>query len=36
MDSLLAATALHHQLTIVTRNTTDFPDDVPLLNPWPV
>ncbi len=35
MDSLLAATALQHQLTIVTRNTTDFSDDVPLLNPWP-
>jgi predicted nucleic acid-binding protein len=34
MDSLLAATALHHQLTIVTRNTGDFPDDVTLLNPW--
>jgi toxin FitB len=36
MDSLLAATALRHQLTIVTRNTTDFPDDVPLVNPWTV
>jgi toxin FitB len=34
MDSLLAATALRHQLTIVTRNTADFPDDVPVLNPW--
>ena len=34
LDSLLAATALQHQLTIVTRNTTDFPDDVPRLNPW--
>jgi predicted nucleic acid-binding protein len=34
MDSLLAATALQHNLTIVTRNTSDFPDDVPLLNPW--
>jgi hypothetical protein len=34
MDSFLAATALHHQLTIVTRNTADFPDDVPVLNPW--
>jgi predicted nucleic acid-binding protein len=32
---LMAATALQHDLTIVTRNTTDFPDDVPLLNPWP-
>lgn len=34
MDSLLAATALQHHLTIVTRNTYDFPEDVPLLNPW--
>jgi toxin FitB len=34
MDSFLAATALHHQLTIVTRNTAGFPDDVPVLNPW--
>ena len=36
MYSLLAATALQHQLTIVTRNTSDFPDDVPVLNPWAV
>ncbi len=34
MDSLIAATALEHQLILVTRNTNDFPDDVPLLNPW--
>jgi predicted nucleic acid-binding protein len=34
MDSLLAATALVHDLTIVTRNTADFPSDVPTLNPW--
>ena len=34
MDSLLAATALQHQLTIATRNTADFPDDVPRQNPW--
>jgi predicted nucleic acid-binding protein len=34
MDSLVAATALHHQLTLVTRNTGDFPEDVPVLNPW--
>jgi len=34
MDSLIAATALQHQLTLVTRNTEDFPDDVPILNPW--
>ena len=35
MDSLLAATALHHHgLTLVTRNTGDFPEDVPVWNPW--
>ena len=36
IDSLLAATALQHHLTIVTRNTADFPEDVPVLNPWTV
>ncbi|GMA14821.1 type II toxin-antitoxin system VapC family toxin [Deinococcus metallilatus] len=35
MDSLLAATALHHGLTLVTCNTADFEAlGVPLLNPW--
>jgi len=34
MDSLLAATALHHRWTVVTRNTSDFPDEVPVVNPW--
>lgn len=34
MDSLIAATALVHQLTVVTRNTGDFPDDVKTFNPW--
>jgi predicted nucleic acid-binding protein len=34
MDSLIAATALQHQLTLVTRNTDDFPHDVPIFNPW--
>lgn len=34
MDSIVAATALHHHLTLVTRNTGDFPEDVPVLNPW--
>lgn len=37
VDSLLAATALVHRLTIVTRNTKDFEDlGVQVLNPWPV
>lgn len=35
MDALLAATALHHDLTVVTRNTSDFEAfGVTLLNPW--
>jgi predicted nucleic acid-binding protein len=35
VDSLLAATALIHGLTVVTRNTKDFEGcAVPLLNPW--
>jgi predicted nucleic acid-binding protein len=34
-DGLIAATALHHGLTVVTRNVKDFADlGVPLLNPW--
>lgn len=33
-DSLLAATALAHGLTLATRNTLDFPDEVPVVNPW--
>jgi predicted nucleic acid-binding protein len=33
-DSLLAATALAHGHTLATRNVTDFPDDVPVVNPW--
>ncbi len=35
IDSLLAATALHHELRLVTRNARDF--DYPgleVLNPW--
>lgn len=34
-DALIAATALVHQLTIVTRNVEDFaPTGANLLNPW--
>lgn len=35
IDSLIAATALHHDLSLVTRNTQDF--DIPglvVFNPW--
>jgi len=35
IDGLLAATALHHNLTIVSRNSSDFAGtQVPILNPW--
>ena len=35
IDALLAATALHHGLTFVTRNTADIrPTRVPVFNPW--
>ena len=34
-DGLIAATALVHSMTVVTRNTADFaPMGVALLNPW--
>lgn len=34
-DALIAATALVHALTVVTRNVKDFePTGVPLVNPW--
>ena len=34
-DSFIAATALVHGMTVVTRNIADFETaDVPLLNPW--
>lgn len=34
MDSLIAATAIEHHLTLVTRNLADFPADLPVFNPW--
>jgi toxin FitB len=35
IDGLLAATALHHNLTLVSRNVKDFATaGVPLFNPW--
>ena len=37
IDGLLAATALQHDLTLVTRNTKDFAGlEVLLINPWEV
>lgn len=34
-DGLIAATALVHAMTVVTRNVADFaPTGVPILNPW--
>jgi toxin FitB len=35
IDGLLAATALHHHLTIVSRNSSHFqPSQVRVFNPW--
>ncbi len=35
LDSLIAAIALHHRCTLVTRNEHDFIDTgVPVINPW--
>ena len=34
LDSLVAATALVHNLTVATRNVSDFPSDVKTVNPW--
>jgi predicted nucleic acid-binding protein len=34
-DAMIAATAVAHNLTVVTRNTRDFDKlGVPVLNPW--
>lgn len=36
-DAMIAATALEHSFTVVSRNTADFrATGVQLLNPWPV
>jgi predicted nucleic acid-binding protein len=36
-DLIIAATALHHDLTVVTRNTNDFARvGVSLVDPWTV
>lgn len=35
MDALIAATAVQQELTLVTRNVSDFEAlDIPLVNPW--
>lgn len=35
IDGLMAATALHHNLTVVSRNATNFTNtQVQVLNPW--
>ena len=35
IDGLLAATALHHNLAIVSRNVSDSANtEAPILNPW--
>ena len=37
VDGLIAATALEHDLTVVTRNVRDFAGfGVPVLNPWEI
>ena len=34
-DLLIAATAAHHKMTVVTRNSKDFDrHGIPVLNPW--
>ncbi len=36
IDGLLAATAIRHGMSLVTRNTQDFEDlGLPVINPWP-
>ena len=33
-DAMIAATALVHELVVVTRNTSDFDKMVAVVNPW--
>jgi len=36
-DGFIAATALNHAMTLVTRNVVDFlPTKVPIINPWEI
>ncbi len=34
LDSIIAATALTHGHTVVTRNTRDYPAGISIFNPW--
>ncbi len=34
IDALIAATAVAHNLSVVTRNVDDFPKESALINPW--
>lgn len=33
-DSMIAATALRHGMTVVSRNVADFETVIPVINPW--
>jgi toxin FitB len=33
-DSMIAATALRHNMTVVSRDVADFENIVPVINPW--
>ena len=34
LDALIAATAVHYNLTLITRNEKHFPEDLTIINPW--